>query len=207
MYWKAIGPDKYKFNNLANFAGKYIYPETNASTLLHVLCNQSAKSLLNEVLTIQVVIVFSYLSVVIGPIYAYLYKDLHVSPMGTRLPFFDDDETEFLVNVGLQCTGALYALFGNLAIETVSCLINNAILLSAEVIQLNGNHLTERLEDEINNQGITIETRALFRNILLQIRDFDTYIKQNDHLFVENKVSNWVFVLQLHRRPENNLLQ
>lgn len=176
MFWKAVGPSRYKLKNLCNFSGTYIYPEVNGTTRLHNLCDKSVEALLKEIISIQMIIVISYLAVLIGPMHAYIFNDIHVTPMGTRLPFFgENSEIEFFVNCGLTYLCAFYALLGNFVIETFSCIINNTILLSAEMIQLNANELSERLEKEQNYKQMSAENRALFRNFLLKIWDFDRY--------------------------------
>lgn len=56
------------------------------------------------------------------------------------------------------------------SIEMAQVIVNNAVEMSADVIELNADTLGEQI---IELDGVNAYERARFRNIILQIQDFD----------------------------------
>lgn len=68
-----------------------------------------------------------------------------------------------IIQIRFVLNGVLW-IFG---VELSEVIINNAIEMAAE---------TEKLSDQINQlHGINCQSQLIFRNIILQIQDFDRY--------------------------------
>lgn len=173
MYWKIIGPHRFKLNNLMNIGGKFIYLDNKNPTQYNRICEKNVIKMAEIVITVVIIIIISHILAVVGPIYAYIFQDLRVTPMATELPFIDNDsDTGFLINLGQQCIVGFYSLLGNITIEMFSYIINNVITIIPDLIQLN---LID-ISNEIEIKGICLSSKIQLRNALVQIQDFDRYV-------------------------------
>lgn len=67
-------------------------------------------------------------------------------------------------------TIAFIGVLTTVSIEMAQVIVNNAVEMSADVIELNSNILSDQI-NELN--GVDLQERARFRNIIFQIQDFD----------------------------------
>lgn len=172
MFVKAMTSEQFKFKALAKFAGDSIYQEHNVSTAFDHLLSVHIKKLLKEIRSIILIMFFSYAIIASGPVYIYFAKGEKFTIFQTKLPFFEENsDTEFYINASLQGIIALVAVFGNVALEIVSCLINNTIELISGAIELNIQILRRELKEGNNN--FDLESKRIFRNILIQIQDYN----------------------------------
>lgn len=175
MYWKAVGPQRFKFNSLVNFGGRHIYIDDTKSTEYNKICENNVKKLVQSVAIIVPLVVFGHFLVVLGSLHAYIYEDTRVTPMATHLPYFEkNSDLEFILNLLQQSIIAVYALMGNISIEILTCLLNNAITSIPEFIHLNLNDLNK----EISIDNSNLKTMVRLRNVLIQVQDFDRYANQ-----------------------------
>lgn len=174
MYWNAIGPHRYRLNNLANFGGKYIYKDEKDATKYRNVCEKHIKILVITVSVIVSLMILSHAMLIIGPLFAYFSQGIRITPIATNLPYFEkDSDTEFVINLTLQAAMALIALGGSLSIEVVQCLIINTITIIPDLINLN----LKEIADELFTKGMCSDTISRLRNVLIQIQDFDRYIR------------------------------
>lgn len=166
----AIGPDRRKLHAIINFGGKYIYQDINDGTKFNAVCDKSAKDLLRQVLIVVPLVIISYAQISIGAFYAYFVHGILTTPMGTLLPFTNDDSRLcFIINTCHQIFIAVFATLGSAGIEICACMINNVVTLTPKLILLN----VEELENDLISDGWTLKTKSKLRNILIQIQDFD----------------------------------
>lgn len=169
MYWKSIGPQRFKLNRVGYFGGDCIYKAESESQQYNIICVKYMGRLTRNVWIVSSLALISHVIIVVGPVYAYFYQNIRVTPLATNLPFFEkDSDLEFTVNMILQSIMAFYAMAGCIAIEMGICLINNAISATPDVIRFN---LVE-FEREFNTNGISLEATARLRNVFIQIQDF-----------------------------------
>lgn len=196
MYWKTVGPDKWKANHLTMFSGKNIYPNNNENTKFNRLCHRRVHDLIKNTFIIIPVILFAYGMILIGPSYAYLCKGLLVTPLATKLPYTDEEsERTFFINMAHQSVIGLVAVLGNIAIEIMvvenkiesefnknassiksiiyflqASMINNTLEIMPDIICLNIDELSEQLRKE--NYRMSLNSKQKLRHVLVQIRDF-----------------------------------
>ena len=170
MYWKVVGPHRFKLNSLVNFPGRFIYIDDNESTKYYKFCAKSAMKLLKNVVIITTLVIFAHIVVVVGPIYAFISKGSRVTTMATHLPFLEkDSDAEFMLNVTQQFVIAVVSMCANMAIEIMTCLIDNTISAIPKLIRLSLNELADEAHSEYSRLNINIRLRS----VLIQIQDFD----------------------------------
>lgn len=174
MYYEAIGPHRFKFHTLGGFCGLYFYQTDAQSPRYKMLRMKHIDKFLSNLLIILSLIVIGHFFIVLGLIYELFCQHNRVTLMAIHLPFFDEDsDIGFTLNTILQLIMGLYAFFGSIAIEIASCMINDTITVTPELIQYN---LTE-FHEEFHGNGINQKSICLLRNCFVQIQDFNRYVK------------------------------
>lgn len=166
MYWKAIGPDRFKAKSICNFAGQFMYVNGEEPSKYHALGDRYIVKLLKNLIVILGLTFISYNFLNYGPIYGYYFKNIRTTPMGTKLPYFEEgSDVEFLLNLSLQSVIGIFAILGNFSIEGASCLANNVIVMVPELIHLDLEELTNEMEVEGHFSNIKYRLRNLFVKI------------------------------------------
>ena len=170
MYFKVIGPQRFKMNNIITFTGKYIYTDDNTSVQRNQIIEKRIDQLLKSFSIICTIILMSYQTILIGPIFAYYYDDLRVSPLGTHLPFFElNSDADFYANMLICTIISVNAMLGGYAIELSSAIINNTILTIPDLINLN----LADFFDEFQTSGNDFKSIVKLPNTFLQMQDFN----------------------------------
>lgn len=173
FYWLAIGPRRFKFNNLITFSGKYIYAETNSSVRRNRINTKHIDKLLKYFIIQYLSIMMSYQTILTGPLYAYIHDNLRISPLGTHIPFFElNSDAEFYTNMVHQVLIGAYTIFGSVMIELMICIVNRTITAIPDLTSLT---LKEFFE-EFKLNGINSKSNAQLRNVFLQLQDFNKYV-------------------------------
>lgn len=171
MYWKTVGPHRFKLNRIATFAGRFIYKD-GSSEKYKVICEKHVDDFLRIVILIFSLIWIAHTLAVFGPFYAYFFQNIRITPLATNLPFFEkDSDLEFTISMILQGVLAFCSMAGNFAIEIGSCAIINTIRMIPDLIRFNLAEFTEKCEAD----GLCITSIARLRNVFVQIQDFDRY--------------------------------
>lgn len=172
VYFQAIGPNRFKFHALISFCGKHFYKTSADSVRYKHLRRQHIDELPKLIFLILSLMTFAY-SIVSGiPLYENLHGNIHVTPLGINLPFFEKDSPkEYSINIILQVIMCFYSLIGSFMIDVAACCINHAILLVPDLIRFN---LLE-FQDELKANGITAKARAQLRNTLVQLQDYNQF--------------------------------
>lgn len=136
-----------------------------------VVCQKNIENMRKSYIMLVIVIFITIGSVCVGPIDAYLRKGIKVTPFGTKLPYFDEDsDIGFYVDISYQSLIMPFGIVSTICIELCQCMTYNTVSLCADLIEVNSNNISDRLESE---QRCSVKSRALFRNILMQVQDFD----------------------------------
>lgn len=173
MYWKAVGPHRFKFRYLGGFGGTYIYSNHHNSIFYKILCVKHIHKLCKNMCTVLTLMLMAHAIITVGPIYSFFFQHILITPMATNLPFFEkDSELEFVVNILIQAIMSIYLIAGTIVIEIGTCFINNVITATPDVIRF---HLME-FEHEFKNYGMCIKSIARLRNVFIQVQDFDRLV-------------------------------
>ncbi|XP_055317947.1 uncharacterized protein LOC129576629 [Sitodiplosis mosellana] len=110
----------------------------------------------------------------IGSMLEFMKTGHLVSFLAIKLPFIDEDLVwGFHLNLMIQTTITTFGTIGGLSIETTSCVINNTIMLCADIINLDCSELTNQLE----NGGVSkVKMLTKLRNIFMKYEDLDQYL-------------------------------
>lgn len=93
-----------------------------------------------------------------------------ITPLGTQFPLADQSYVAFYLDLIIQMGIALIGILTTVSIEMAQVIVNNAVEMSADVIKLS----VEEFNEHVESIGcMTTESRARYRNIILQIQDFD----------------------------------
>lgn len=190
MYWKIIGPCRFKIHNLIIFGGRHIYNNCSNSIKYKVLCVKHINKLIKTVVISLILVLIAHAMILIGPLYAYFFQNLHITPFATNLPFFENDsDLEFTVNMILQSIMGAYELLGSISMNIAICLINNVVVAVPDLIRLN---LDEFYED-FKDTGINPKSIARFRNTFLQIRDYKKYDVNHTFFLLATSMKSVIF--------------
>lgn len=171
MYVKCLSPDRFRLRTLFRFSGDFIYKDIKDSTPFTQLCEDSIKQMRRSYIILAIVIFITVQAVSAGPILAYLRDGVKVTPFGTKTPFFEEDsDVGFTVDMVYQSCLMPFGIVSTICIELCQCMTYNTIELCSGIIALNTQLLTESLEKQ---KKLTVQTYAHFRNMLMQIQDYD----------------------------------
>lgn len=172
MYWELVGPHRFKFNAIINFCGTHFYKSDTTSERYKNLRAKHIRKLIKLVVCIFLLIWMSYSLYIAFPMYESVFKHKRVTPIGVNLPFLEkDSNTEFMINSNLQTVLGFYSSVGGLVNEVSSCTINHAIMLVPEMIRFN----LLNFQDEFNENGMNVKSRALLRNAFIQLQDYNRF--------------------------------
>lgn len=176
IYWKAVGPERFKFSAIENFCGDYFYKCDTESTDYNALRTRHIDELLKHMLIVLPLMIISHVIVIVAPIHELLFQHIRTTPIGLHLPILEkDSDLEFTLNMILQMIMTFYALFGSVAIEIASCMINNTIKLVPHLIRFN----LREFRGELKTNGMGITAIARLRNIFVQIQDYNRFDLNN----------------------------
>lgn len=172
VYWKLVGPDRFKFRALAFFCGTFFYKAGNKSMQHRNLCVEHIEQFVKIVVLVMTLMILAYAIVFAVPMYDSHHQHNRMTPLATNLPFFEKDSlTEYYVNWTIQLIMATYSLGGTFVIEIAACAINHAILLVPDLMQFN---LFE-FQNEWNSNGVNTKSLTQLRNSFIQLQDYNRF--------------------------------
>lgn len=119
---------------------------------------------------LTVIICFSMTTVAIGPLLVFFRTGVWNTPLGIQFPYADVSNVAFWLDLGIQVVVAMIGVLTTVSIEMSSVIVNNCVELFADVIELNINELSLKLETD---KEFRPRTKQLFENITIQIQDYD----------------------------------
>lgn len=165
MFWKSVGPSRFKVNNVINFSGKYIYLNDKTSSKYNLICGKLIKILVRDICIIVIVIIISYLLLAGNVFYAIFFENVRITFLSTELPFIDfDSNVGYTINIIQQLFFCIVALIGFIAVEIQTCFLSNVSKAVPELIHLQLQEL---------NSEFKINAKIKLRNTLMQIRDYN----------------------------------
>lgn len=158
MYWKAIGEDRFK------------YEDKKGVTKFSAVCEEGAHKMLKSYAILTCIICTSMSLVSLGSMLVFFRHGIWITPLGTQFPFADQSDVAFYTDLAIQMAIALVGILTTVSIEMSQVIVNNAVEMAADVIKLN----VDQLSDQIASMGkMNLSARASFQNIIVQIQDFD----------------------------------
>lgn len=104
--------------------------------------------------------------------YAFIMNGEFSTFTGGVLPFTTIDTLEgFIINLSFQSTFGFVGCIGTIAIEIISCIVNNTYSVMVDLTC----HSMREFSKNFNNVG-TEQNKAGFRNICLRLQDIEKYI-------------------------------
>lgn len=165
-----VGPRRFKLNNIITFSGKYIYTDGNTPVARNVVNGKHVDRLLKTFSIICTAILMSYHAIIIGPVYAYVHDGLRINALGTHLPFFElGSDADFYVNMIIVAAVGVFTMLGGYSLELLTAIVNNTIAAMPDLINLG----LAGFFEEYKANGINSNSVAQFRNVFVQIQDFN----------------------------------
>lgn len=162
------------YQSLAFFGGEKIYTDYNQNSDPNYIriCDQSAIKLLKDT-AITLGIIVGSMNVYLGfPIYSFWFNHELQLPIPVLLPFTDDESSlGLLFNFINQLFVCLVGLSGNIGIEIITCILKNNVWAATEAIGYSIDEFSGAIESSEFKLIRMIDLK--FRNILVQVQDFD----------------------------------
>lgn len=163
-----------KFRSLYNFGADFIYANSDTSRKNYVVYDKMAVYLVTCSIRVNLLVLLSYMMAVCVPFTKTLFTDENEMILPIILPFIDPDTDDgFVINYADQ---VITCLFGSCVIpgtELLTCVLKNNVTAAATAIENSVIELKVRMM--MNHQDLTEEFVHKFRNIILQILDYDRY--------------------------------
>lgn len=170
IYFKAIGKDCFKVNNVVNFGGKYIYKDDKKTSKYNTLCEKMVGALIKNVFATLTAITISYCTFGASPLYVIIFEGAHVTFLSTELPFVDiNTNIGYAINMIEQFILTFGAVVSNTTIEIGACLVNNTVTAVPELFHFE----SDELETELRSNGMSLNAKLRVRNMLVLIQDFN----------------------------------
>lgn len=108
--------------------------------------------------------------VALGPMHIFFKTGVWVTPLGIQFPYADHSDVAFYLDLAIQMAVAFIGIMVTVSIEMSQVIVNNVVDMGADVTTLNVNELAGQLESD---GAMSDLSRFKFRNILMQLQDFD----------------------------------
>lgn len=188
-----------KMKHLYNFAGHFIY--SNSTPKNYNICDRMAIHLFSKSVKIILLILFPlYLTACVPLCNIYFNRstsghDFNQFVIPIIMPFIDPfTQQGFCMNLANQILICLIGAIALPIVELITCVMMNNISASAAVI---ANTLTEFGETIKRKNQFSAENTWKFRNIIVQIMDFDRFSSQILFASIASSELPLIFVLFL----------
>lgn len=137
-----------------------------------MVCEEGAQKMWKSYAILTCIIVTSMSLVSLGPVLLFIKDGIWMTPLGIQFPFADQSDVAFYLDLLIQIAIALIGILTTVSIEMSQVIINNAVEMSGDAIKFNVDVFAEQITC-IGQMNIVLH--ANFRNIMVQIQDFDRY--------------------------------
>lgn len=188
MFIALIPSTRQKLRSIYNFGVDYIYANSRISPKIHSVCNRMAIDLLASTVRINQIV---YISVAIGdgaPLFKTFFTNEKEMIIPVLLPFIDPEtDNGYYINLASQLFACMFGVIIIPTVEQVTVIVKNNLLALVAVIECNIDAFKSSLEVDEEYSAKHISD---FRNIILQILDFNRYVGDFTELFY------WKYCLQ-----------
>lgn len=169
-----INSNRYRYRRILLFATDYIYMDYKNNSKLYQLCNSYGMRSIKMTIIFLSIIFFSTSQAMIGPMLEFMKTGELVTFLAIKLPFIDESNVlGFHLNLAIQSMITTTGTIGGLAIETMSCIFNNTVMLCWEIISFDCNELAQKLKTKMDSK---FERIAMLRNIIIKYEDLDQFL-------------------------------
>lgn len=166
-YWPNIGKNRHKLHEAYTFGRNYFYKKPNANATYSNILRQSIDQSIRKYVVIVMLVIFSALAAVIGPMYDFVMNDKHSTIVGGKLPYFErGSNSEFTILSVYQMVLGSYALLGNIGIEIVNTLNMDMINVFVQTTKWRKDNLTQLLRGGLASD---CKIRRTFKSIVQSI--------------------------------------
>lgn len=116
-----------------------------------------------------------------GPMLVLLKTGVWITPLGVQFPYADESTVAFILDLFIQLIVGAIGVPITIAIEMASVIINNAVEMSSDVIEMYVDKLTSMLVQA--KQVDPLKLTQIFRNIIIQIQDYDRFIQELSEIY------------------------
>lgn len=168
IYWKCIGPDRFRLNSLTTLIG-LIVQEDKQPSLFNTLCENVIEMFLKLSIIGAFLVIISHTLFAAIPLYFIVFKQTRITPMCLEMPFLErDSEVGFLVNLCVQGVLGLVSMLALVAIEIPMCSVFTLLVAVPKFIRLE----VKDMERDCYINGNNSSARVRLRNIVMKIQDF-----------------------------------
>ncbi|XP_031627340.1 uncharacterized protein LOC116343436 isoform X2 [Contarinia nasturtii] len=188
-FWALYPPTTAKFRSIIFFVEDEMYPDEDEDFKLMEACNSSAIRLLKGTSKTLGLLMLSFAMMTIAPTYEFIFKNNIQLIVPIIFPFTDfETKTGMNLNMANQFFIMLFGLIPNLLIEIGTCMLKNYVWTFTVVIGHSIDKISQSLEHPQGDEKTKID--LLYRNILIQIQDYDRFILEMSDVYY------WKFFLQ-----------
>lgn len=168
VYWKSIGPRRFRLNNITTLIGRYISND-NKPSVFNTLCDKLIQLFMRLSSIAACLIIISHMLFAAIPLYFIVFKQIRITPMCLEIPFFgSDSDIGFVANLCVQGILGLASMLALIAIEIPICSVFTTLISVPELIHL---EVDDMNHDCISN-GKNSRARVRLRNIIVKAQDF-----------------------------------
>lgn len=169
------------------FAGREIYKFGTPSNEYGKVAADNVSNLISTAFGTAALFVFSSFVVTVGPTYVFIINGEFSTFTGGLIPFTSIDTWHgYATNVILQTIVGCVACVGTIAIELVSCMINNTSAIMTDLTCYSMRIFSKNL----NMAAFTEQNQAEHRDVLIRLQDVERYIA------ILNDIYFWKLLLQ-----------
>lgn len=171
-----LSKNRQNLHNFVGFPGQYIYQNDRRNTAYNRICSKQMDVTMSKLLIKAMLLAFGACGAVFPPIYSSFAMGVKTTTIEAKLPFINDKSmTEFYINCALELIVFFHGTLIYLGSECTTTIFENFTAVSTKLIE---NELLEIDSDNSEPREMSkLQLRSLFRNILLQARDFDRCVR------------------------------
>lgn len=170
MYWKTIGPKRFRLNKLFIFGGEHVYTDDIRPSGHNTVCKKMIKDLMQKTAILAAMIIISHLLIGVVPIYLIVFQKIRVTVMGLEIPFFEpSSDIGYAINLSLQYVYGIVSMGALMMIQIGLNLCYNNGMLAKELVVL---ELSD-MQYELSASGMSFKAIVRLRNILMKIQDLN----------------------------------
>lgn len=187
VYFRGVGPDRYRYRAIILFAGRSIFKDCRPSTDYERKLDEHAMKMITHPILTTLILTASVGLIMVGQAYAYIVDGVYALPTGLIVPFVDPNtDRGFAINLIVQSATAFTVSLSIIATEAIACIINNTFIVMADMVCFN----MRKFSDNLRQKSFTHQNKMELRNIFVQLQDMEAYLEEL------NRVYYWKFFLQ-----------
>lgn len=138
-----------------------------------------ARRMLSQLLICSAAFILSTPLILLGPIYAYVYKNEYSIPSGVIVPFIDPDtKNGFFLNMTIQSLAVVIGVIGVLFTEILMSILDSTVFTMKELLKYHIRTMNKKITAKTNLEGIEEE----LLNICRMLADLSDYVRALNEL-------------------------